>query len=254
MAFDPRPHKEAEQRARAANLAATFQPADEERAGPLPEHLKEEEAASWPSITVAGAQVFAYVDQFNTLVVSVHVDTGEIPDWLRNDDEHQTVPLSIKVGHEIVYSASPKAPATAVKFDPEAARYWLTEDGGWVADELDIDHRFNRLNGRFPTLVRDLIDWLDDHPNERMWDLAPDVRGVRIWLPRPTNPIDAHPDTLKVVVQMSDRQTLTGPSIETSRLVDRDDTSGVDAALEVLQTVAYEAEALVSEHRNGGTR
>ncbi|OEJ21031.1 hypothetical protein [Streptomyces subrutilus] len=54
-----------------------------------------------PAIRVAGAAVHAYVDaERGQLVVSVHLDTGEIPDDLISARE--TVPLHVTVnGHEV---------------------------------------------------------------------------------------------------------------------------------------------------------
>ncbi|MER6616363.1 hypothetical protein [Streptomyces xantholiticus] len=56
-----------------------------------------------PAIRVGGAAVHAYVDaDRGQIVVSVHLDTGEIPDDLVSADE--TVPLLITVGGRDVFN------------------------------------------------------------------------------------------------------------------------------------------------------
>ncbi|MER7497094.1 hypothetical protein ABT033_31415 [Streptomyces pharetrae] len=57
-----------------------------------------------PCIVIGGAQVYAYVEPGVGIVVSLHVDTGEIPDVLLSARE--TVPVHITVNGSDVYSAA----------------------------------------------------------------------------------------------------------------------------------------------------
>jgi hypothetical protein len=90
--------------ARGVNLAAALLPADADSAAPAePGH---DDAASHPSITVAGAQTFLYVDGDGVLVFSLHLDTGEVPDWLTRADH--CVPVRVTVnGDEVFTDARP---------------------------------------------------------------------------------------------------------------------------------------------------
>lgn len=57
-----------------------------------------------PCVVIGGAQVYAYVEPGVGIVVSLHVDTGEIPDVLSSAEE--TVPVRITVNGSDVYSAA----------------------------------------------------------------------------------------------------------------------------------------------------
>ncbi|WNZ14891.1 hypothetical protein [Streptomyces sp. 11x1] len=57
-----------------------------------------------PCIVIGGAQVYAYVEPGVGIVVSLHVDTGEIPAALLSPQE--TVPVRITVNGSDVYSAA----------------------------------------------------------------------------------------------------------------------------------------------------
>lgn len=86
--------------ARGVNLAAALLPADEDTAAPAgPGH---DDFDSYPSITVAGAQAFLYVDGDGVLVLSLHLDTGEVPDWLTLADH--CVPVRVTVNGEQVFT------------------------------------------------------------------------------------------------------------------------------------------------------
>ncbi len=86
--------------ARGVNLAAALIPADAENAAPAePEYG---DAESHPSIAVAGAQAFLYVDDDGVLVLSLHLDTGEVPNWLTRAD--QCIPLRVTVNGEPVFA------------------------------------------------------------------------------------------------------------------------------------------------------
>lgn len=69
---------------RKANRAATF-----------------EGNSDTPAIVVAGAAVHAYIED-GRLVVSVHLDTGDVLPELLNSDEG--VPITINVGDTTVYT------------------------------------------------------------------------------------------------------------------------------------------------------
>lgn len=57
-----------------------------------------------PCVVIGGAQVYAYVEPGVGIVVSLHVDTGEIPDVLISAEE--TVPVRITVNGSDVFSAA----------------------------------------------------------------------------------------------------------------------------------------------------
>ena len=88
--------------ARAANLSAALCPADQDTAGPL--EPKSEGRESYPSLIVAGAQAFLYVDATGTLNLSLHLDTGEVPAWLSRSGG--TVPLRVAVGDSVIFEAT----------------------------------------------------------------------------------------------------------------------------------------------------
>ncbi|MFF5968229.1 hypothetical protein ACFY64_31800 [Streptomyces collinus] len=73
------------------NLAANF----------LPQNPAEE--GTLPSLQTGGAQVDAYWEPGAGLCVSVHLDTGEVPDVLTNEDG--TISVRITVNGEVVHQA-----------------------------------------------------------------------------------------------------------------------------------------------------
>ncbi|MGW7100289.1 hypothetical protein [Streptomyces sp. NPDC054838] len=75
--------------ATAHNAAATYLPMDPEEPDTL------------PCIEIAGAQVYAYVDESGTLRVSVHLDAGDVTALARPDG---TVPLRVKVNDDVVFT------------------------------------------------------------------------------------------------------------------------------------------------------
>lgn len=57
-----------------------------------------------PCTVIVGAQVYAYVEPGDGIVVSLHLDTGDIPDVLLSAQE--TVPVRITVnGHDVFTAA-----------------------------------------------------------------------------------------------------------------------------------------------------
>jgi hypothetical protein len=90
--------------ARGVNLAAALVPADRDTVGPAgPGH---DDLDSYPSIAVAGAMAFLYVDQPGVLVLSLHLDTGDVPGWLTRADG--CVPVRVTVnGDEVFTDARP---------------------------------------------------------------------------------------------------------------------------------------------------
>jgi hypothetical protein len=86
--------------ARGSNLAAGLLAATPDTAGPA-----EPDASDWstyPSLLVAGAQAFLYVDAGGVLNLSLHLDTGEVPGWLSRADA--TIPLRVTVNGEDVFA------------------------------------------------------------------------------------------------------------------------------------------------------
>jgi hypothetical protein len=61
------------------------------------------ETGATPAVVVGGAAVHAYWAR-GTLRVSVHLDTGDIPEGLLNSDG--TVPIHVAVNGETVFEAS----------------------------------------------------------------------------------------------------------------------------------------------------
>jgi hypothetical protein len=82
--------------------AAGWLPADADTAGPA--GLWRDDAATYPSITVAGAQAFLYVagNGDGVLVLSLYLDTGEAPDWLTRAD--RCVPVRVTVNGDEVFT------------------------------------------------------------------------------------------------------------------------------------------------------
>lgn len=82
--------------ARRTNLDAVFLPADADSAAPA-----DADDGTHPSLCVAGAQAFLYLDADGVLTLSLHLDTGEVPAWLSRPDH--TVPLRVTVNGTAVF-------------------------------------------------------------------------------------------------------------------------------------------------------
>lgn len=87
--------------ARAENLAAVLMPADPGTVGPVEPDLAPEVAASMPGIAVAGAQAFLSLDAAGVLVLSLHVDTGEVAPWLVRADG--CIPMRVTVNGDPLF-------------------------------------------------------------------------------------------------------------------------------------------------------
>lgn len=75
------------------NLSAQFLP------------MEPDDESTLPCVETGGAQVYTYWTKEDGLCVSVHLDTGEIPEQLHNHDG--TVPVQVTVNDETVFSAVP---------------------------------------------------------------------------------------------------------------------------------------------------
>lgn len=74
----------------------------EERAREINRAARFEGSSDTPAIVTGGVAVHAYVKN-GRVIVSVHLDTGEVPEELLSEDE--TVPLTVTVNGDEVFDA-----------------------------------------------------------------------------------------------------------------------------------------------------
>ena len=135
----------------------------------------------------------------------------------------------------VTFAAGTVAAPPAVVFDPDAARAWLSAG---AAEEFGIDESFTTTELTIAGGLEDLLIALADNAEPDVWTTRAPLTGVLLWRTADGDGVDGGA-VLTADLRFGNHQVRLATHHQAhDEFVDDEATSGVDAAVEALRTVA----------------